>query len=245
LNLAIISDIHGNSYALDQVLARIDAEGIDRIVCLGDVALSGFDPKGSIERLVERGIPTVRGNTDGRILADDPYQPADPAEASRERDWMDWTLAQLGHGHLAALNRLPGTIDLEIEEWRITAYHGSPKDYFDPVLPSTPPDTLERWFEETSAQILLGGHTHQQMLRRWNGRSIVNPGPVSLNPEKLPAGARTARPWAEFAVLTLRPGAFECSFRYVPIDLDQLERHAHASGLPHVEAWLAEWSLGS
>jgi putative phosphoesterase len=241
VNLAIISDIHGNAWALDQVLARIDRERIDHVVCLGDVALMGFDPGGSIRRLIDRGIPTVRGNTEGRILENNPYQPDDPDEAQRERDWLAWTIDQIGTVERAFLEQLPGTIDLEIDGVSLTAYHGSPRDYYDSVLPDTPDAVLDAWFTETIASVLLGGHTHQQMLRRWNGRSIINPGTISLTAEKFPSGHHQARPWAEFAVMTLEAGSFDVSFRYVPIDLDELARHARASDMPHIDAWLALW----
>jgi predicted phosphodiesterase len=38
VRVALISDIHANLIALEAVLAEIEREGIERIVCLGDVA---------------------------------------------------------------------------------------------------------------------------------------------------------------------------------------------------------------
>ena len=35
--LAIISDIHGNRVALEEVLSDIDQRNIDAVVCLGDI----------------------------------------------------------------------------------------------------------------------------------------------------------------------------------------------------------------
>lgn len=34
---AVVSDVHGNAVALRAVVAELDAQGIDRAVCLGDV----------------------------------------------------------------------------------------------------------------------------------------------------------------------------------------------------------------
>lgn len=36
MQLAVISDIHGNCFALDHVLEDIRQQGIERFVCLGD-----------------------------------------------------------------------------------------------------------------------------------------------------------------------------------------------------------------
>ncbi|MBZ0286188.1 MAG: metallophosphatase family protein, partial [Anaerolineae bacterium] len=44
MRTAIISDIHGNLAALEAVLADLRANGIERIVCLGDVAATGPQP---------------------------------------------------------------------------------------------------------------------------------------------------------------------------------------------------------
>ena len=38
MKIALLSDIHGNAVALEAVLRDIDAEGVDLIICLGDVA---------------------------------------------------------------------------------------------------------------------------------------------------------------------------------------------------------------
>ncbi|HLA40185.1 MAG TPA: metallophosphoesterase family protein, partial [Candidatus Glassbacteria bacterium] len=42
--LALISDIHSNLQALEAVLGRIEAMGIEEVVCLGDVVGYGADP---------------------------------------------------------------------------------------------------------------------------------------------------------------------------------------------------------
>jgi len=41
---AIISDIHGNLEALTSVLEDIKQQGVDEIVCLGDIVGYGPDP---------------------------------------------------------------------------------------------------------------------------------------------------------------------------------------------------------
>ena len=55
MRIAILSDIHGNLPALEVVLAAIAAEGIERVVCLGDVATLGPQPHEVIARLLTAG----------------------------------------------------------------------------------------------------------------------------------------------------------------------------------------------
>ena len=48
MRLGLISDLHGNLPALEAVLGELEREGVERIVCLGDVAVG---PLPSAERL--------------------------------------------------------------------------------------------------------------------------------------------------------------------------------------------------
>ena len=65
---AIISDLHSNIEALGAVLARLDREGIERIVCLGDVVGYGPDPEHCIDLVMQRCQLTLMGNHDEALL---------------------------------------------------------------------------------------------------------------------------------------------------------------------------------
>jgi putative phosphoesterase len=86
--LALISDIHGNWVALDAVLADATVHGADEIVCLGDVAAGGPQPRDVIRRLREVGCRTVRGNADGRLL--DGLPPGRSDATRRLCDVVSW-----------------------------------------------------------------------------------------------------------------------------------------------------------
>jgi predicted phosphodiesterase len=66
--LALISDIHGNAVALDAVLADLTRRGADEVICLGDVAAGGPQPREVIARLRELDCQAIRGNADGWLL---------------------------------------------------------------------------------------------------------------------------------------------------------------------------------
>ncbi|HKZ85810.1 MAG TPA: metallophosphoesterase family protein [Anaerolineae bacterium] len=83
MRLAILSDIHGNSIALDAVLADLRSQGsVDAIWVLGDLAAIGPDPVGVLDRLstLENAV-YVRGNTDKYVTTGE--RPGPTAEEAR------------------------------------------------------------------------------------------------------------------------------------------------------------------
>ena len=52
MKIAILSDIHGNSLALDAVLSDLKKEEIDGYWILGDLVALGPDPVGVLERIM-------------------------------------------------------------------------------------------------------------------------------------------------------------------------------------------------
>ncbi len=62
--LALLSDIHADLHALQGAFRHIDALGCDGIVCAGDLVDYGLFPDETIQLLISRNIPTIRGNHD-------------------------------------------------------------------------------------------------------------------------------------------------------------------------------------
>lgn len=62
MKVAIISDIHGNYEAFREVLADIKKSKVDRIISLGDNIGYGPEPDKVVQEILDRGIPSVKGN---------------------------------------------------------------------------------------------------------------------------------------------------------------------------------------
>jgi predicted phosphodiesterase len=72
---ALISDIHANIDALEAVLADIDQQGINEILCLGDIVGYGAAPAECLRILRKRCSAFVIGNHDAyTLLSLDKYQ---------------------------------------------------------------------------------------------------------------------------------------------------------------------------
>lgn len=80
MKIAAISDIHGNLFALDAVLADIAVRGADLIVNLGDILSGPLLPAETADRLMALDLPTISGNHERQVLH---MQPADMGASDR------------------------------------------------------------------------------------------------------------------------------------------------------------------
>ncbi len=197
MRIAIFSDVHGNSLALDAVLHDIDRVGsIDAIWFGGDSAALGFDPAGSIQRL--DAIPrlvAIRGNTD-RYLIEDTTE-ADTAVLKRaETDragalasmpfgrGFSWTLgAVTAFGYREWLEALPLDHRVTLPDGtRLLMVHASPgTDDGDGILPDASDQEAAALLEGADADLVVIAHTHIPLdrmvgdIRVWNLGSVSNP----------------------------------------------------------------------
>ena len=241
MRIAVISDIHGNLVALDAVLADIDRSRPDALVCLGDVVESGPQPREVLARLRAIGSVNLMGNTDERVLSPRPYEPPNE-HARRSAEIEAWCVGLLSDEDRALMRSFQATATLALDRTTsMLCFHGSPRSNVEVIRATTPEADLEPMLAGAGAQVLIGGHTHTQMLRRHREQLIVNTGSVGL-PFELVLGGVRRPPWAEYAMVEARDGGLRVDLRRVPIDLVALARAAHASGMPHAAWWLELWS---
>ena len=53
MKIAVISDIHANKDAFDNVLSDIESFNPDKIFCLGDLILAGYNPNYICQKIFE------------------------------------------------------------------------------------------------------------------------------------------------------------------------------------------------
>src|SRR3569832_2409379 len=69
MRVALISDIHGNRWALEAVLEHIAGEHVDAIWNLGDILSGPLEPAATAEILLPLQLPTIRGNHERQLVA--------------------------------------------------------------------------------------------------------------------------------------------------------------------------------
>lgn len=239
MNIAIISDIHGNCYALDLVLADLRRLGVERMVCLGDAIQGGAQPRETAQRLREMGCPVVMGNADAWLLSG---QETSTNEQVTEQQQIvrAWTLEQLSAEDRAWMEQFPPTIEIALEAGKkLLCFHGSPDSFDEIILPNTTQEHLSVVLGGTDATILAGGHTHTQQWQRVRQRDAwyLNPGSVGFayHWQQNSSEKFRADPWAEYAIVTSEGDHLGITFRQVPFALDTFLATMRSSGKPNIE----------
>lgn len=241
MRIALIADLHGNLTALEAVLAELNNDSIDQIVCLGDVAIFGPQPGETLARLRDLGCQVVMGNTDAWALDPQPH-PVRNEDTVYFNAIELWGAAQLSDADRAFIRTFRSTVSVDLGHGTtLLCYHGSPRSYHDSIVATTPDEELARYFGDAPATILAGGHTHLPFARRFLQSIVLNPGSVGLPYERLPGGGARNPPWAEYAILTVNGTTVRVELRRTPVDMAQVAQAVQRSGMPHAGWWLADW----
>jgi predicted phosphodiesterase len=242
MKVGLIADIHGNRVALETVIAALERDRPDQIVCLGDVAVMGPDPAGTIALLQELGCPVIMGNADVELL-EDPAVVIERVQHPIFRDLILWSQEQLDDGQRAFVRSFLPILEIDLGSGvRLLCFHGSPRSNTEVIGSATELDALREAIDGSTATLLAGGHTHHQLLRRFDGQWLINPGSVGMTHRRTQVDRPTLTPpWAEYAVVTVEDGAIDVSLRAIPIDLERWR--AQGSAMPHRDDWLSEWPM--
>jgi putative phosphoesterase len=240
MRVGFISDIHGNLLALDAVLADLQRHDVDRLVCLGDVC---FGPQAHecLQRVRELGCPVIVGNWDSWSI--EGFPPADDPVGIMLYDIGRWWARLLTDDDRAFVRTFQPTLEVPLENGsKMLCFHGSPKSFSDWVFATTPDEDLEPMFAGTDAAVLVGGHTHLQMLRRFGESVIVNPGSVGQPfSQWWPRPIRVAH-WAEYGIVDAGDGSVSVHLSRVPYDVASLVRVFEESDMPHGRWWISSWN---
>jgi predicted phosphodiesterase len=162
MRTAIISDIHANLEALTAVLADIDRQGIQEILCLGDIVGYGPDPVACTDLVRSRCQLSICGNHDEAV-----FKGAwGFNQAAREA--IDWTRKQLKPRFYRpgsrARWRFLSSLPLHHQWQGYYLVHGSPRDptaeYVMPYHVTWPPPGMFEAIFSAFATVCFVGHTH-------------------------------------------------------------------------------------
>ena len=236
--LAVLADVHGNLPALDAVLADAASAGVDRVVVLGDLVSGPLWPAETAARLAALGLPTLAGNHERQVLADDraAMSPSDRFAAERldapARRYLAALPAALRLGDVYLCHGAPGD---DLTMWLETVDPAAPLG----VRAATAAEVAARPAPPPGVTLALCGHSHVPRLVAAGALTIVNPGSVGLPAWCDPAtadapahGVEAGSPHARYAVVERAAGGWHVAHRAVRYAWDAAAARAAAGGRP-------------
>ncbi len=237
MKIALIADVHASLVPLEAVARDIRRQSAKVIICLGDVLDVGSQPREVLEILLELKCSFVMGNHDQAVL--EPWRASELHIPEHLAPAVGWTAARLTQGEMELIRSFGQTITFELGGGAaLCGFHGSPRRLCELILPTTAEETLAEAFAGNNAGILAGGHTHQQMYRRWGTRTLVNPGCVGCAwVWDGKSGEPTLMPWAEYATIDISESRGEVELMRIPYDIGRARKLAGESDNPVKKWW--------
>ncbi len=231
MNIAALSDIHGNLFALDAVLADIERRDVDLIVNLGDILSGPLLPAETAERLMALNLPTISGNHERQVLTMD----------TRDMGASDRHAAlSIGEVHRDWIGALPSVLRLTDD---VFLCHATPhsdvdcylEDIIDGELRPASRQSLEERTGDCDASLIWCGHSHiPQLARLSSGQIIVNPGSVGIQAYEghhpSPHTVEMGSPYARYALAEQSPQGWKVEFIAVPYDWQTAAQLARQRG---------------
>ena len=218
---AILSDIHGNLFALKEVCNDLINQNLDSIILLGDLIDYGMQSNEVIdfikEKLSSKIICNIWGNHENAILTKD----FNHFSSSRGVESAEFTESILTDNSKDYLNNElihDGMLEFELDGKKVLAIHGSLNDYYWKAIF---PDNLNGNYIDYD--IVLSGHSHYpHVFQKFydydnpdfrNKKSVlfINPGSVGQ--------PRNHNPNAQYAILDT--DSMSVDLRYIEYPKDK------------------------
>ena len=163
MKIALLSDIHSNLEAFEQVLDSLKEEKVQHYVFLGDLVGYGASPKACIQLLQElirdTGCRCIAGNHDYAVCGLTPFD----TYATHARESITWTKDQLNEPEMEFLRKLPLVQDIDLGSVHFTIAHANlscPEEwgYIWDI------DDADLSFQMLQNQICFIGHSHKPIV---------------------------------------------------------------------------------
>ncbi len=170
VKIGLISDVHATPTPVSEALAVFQREGVDTILCAGDIAGYGSRLEETVALLIDSGCQAVLGNHD--------------------LWWLD--RCEDGKGGLVEeyLQALPCVIENFSENKKIHMVHASPPESLlkgvklldeNAVLLQDQKSCWSDHLKAFSFDVLIVGHTHQVFAEQLGHVLVINPGSTLFN----------------------------------------------------------------
>jgi len=170
VKIGLIGDVHATAPPVREALALLQREGVDAILCPGDIAGYGAELEATVELLIDNGCNAILGNHD--------------------LWWLSGSGREAGGSVENYLRALPTVLQASFAGKELYMVHGSPPESLmdgirlldvNGMLIQDQKDIWTDFLKNFPFDVLVVGHTHQVFAEQLGGVLVVNPGSTRFN----------------------------------------------------------------
>jgi predicted phosphodiesterase len=237
MRIAVLSDIHGNMDALQNVLQDMDHQQVDQRFCLGDMIGYGPEPEETVQLVRKSAIPSVMGNHEMAVVKPRIQEWFNP----EARESIQKTILMLSADTVSYLQGLPNWLVVD----RFRFVHGSPPNSPFIYIYQLSENRLKEVLQRSDEWVIFIGHTHDLRIISFDGQGIVRKplarGTVSLSLQNryiVNAGSvgqpRDGNNAAKYVIVDTQAQTLEV--RFVPYNIAVVYQKILGAGLPKSHA---------
>lgn len=238
--IALLSDIHGNTTALEAVLEDAKRAGVEEYWLLGDVLMPGTGRRPLLNLLEELPITVqILGNWEDSLWRAMKGM-LDPSRASHRylMRHCQYILEEIRPEEIEAMQSLPMQVHRKVSGLRLGITHHLPdKNWGRELIHIGDQKDFDRLVTNPPCDIAVYGHIHQQFFRYGSGGELIlNPGSIG-QPFFLQANLRKDLR-AMYAILEFdESGLKDVDFRRVSYDIEKELQLAKDLKLPYFQVY--------
>lgn len=180
MNIAVLSDIHGNYEAFLSVFKEMQKNNVEKVFVLGDIVGYYYEPEKVLRCLSEsfgKNFYFIKGNHE-RLLSEIIHKTVEAERLNRKYgSGLEIAVNKLNREEIKFLfdshEQFAGVVD----NIKIQLFHGSPFRSDEYLYPDSDVQLLEKCCGN-DADYLFIGHTHYPFVFNYNKTSLINVGSV-------------------------------------------------------------------
>jgi predicted phosphodiesterase len=175
--LGVIGDVHCESETLERVLDALETMKVEAVLCVGDLVDGVGDANATLRMLEARGVQCVAGNHERWFL-------------DGEQRTLENATLEINEASRAFLEALPKGRKYATPKGNTLLCHGVGEDDEAWLRPDTRGyalqdiPTLRELMLDEDTQFMIGGHTHERMVRVFSGLTVINAGTIHRKDEQ-------------------------------------------------------------
>lgn len=228
IKVAVISDIHGNYVALEEVLKDAKSQGVEKYIFTGDL-INEFPFGNRVIDLIKGlekdfDVYTVKGNREQYLIEYDENKYTWENIQFRNTIFMR---NELSDENFEYIKNLPFLLSIKIEDLSFKLFHGSIYNISE-FIHNYDDELMEKVANESEEDVLLFGHSHQRIwTREYNNKLFINAGcsgVSKVNPHH-----------AEYVIMNIEGRNIQVEERNIKFDTEILKEEILKSGILNEE----------